>query len=160
MILHLPVSVRGVLVSSLIVLGLGIYGIMNNSKTKAEYDKSTGTIEYLDETCKNYTKRDGCRYLKVDTYPYIFEISKYSSKPTTKNIDDLKPGDKIDIYYYETYDTKNCSVNKYTQYIDKDGQPYFVRNGIQKQIGYVIICLGFLLQVMAFGLWKIGKLKW
>lgn len=160
MILHLPVSVRGVLVSSLIVIGLGIYGTMNNSKTKAEYDMATGTIEYLDKTYKNHTGRDGYRYLKVDCYTYPFEIYKGGSKPTEKNIDDLKVGDRIDIYFYETSSTRSTGVNNFTQYIDKDRQPYFVRNGFQKQLGYVIICAGFLLQVMAFGLWKIGKLKW
>lgn len=162
MVLHLPANVRGIMFASLIVIGLGVLGVKNNSKSKAEYDKSTGTIEYLDKTFKQLpTRHKGdFRYLKVDTYPYTFEIYEPNSKPTDKKIDDLKTGDKIDIYYYETSYTTDEGINRYTQFIDKDGQSYFIRNGFQLQLGYIVICIGLLLNVIAFGLWKIGKLKW
>ncbi len=156
------ISVRGVIFTSIIVLGLGIFVIVNNSKEKSEYDKSTGTIEYLEKKFQNFPIRNkgDYRYLKVDTYPYLFEIYEPNSEPTDKRIDDLNVGDKIDVYYYETSDTKNSGLNRYIQFIDKEEQAYFVRNGFQKQLGFVIIGLCVLMNIMAFIFWKKGKLNW
>ena len=156
------ISVRGVMSASAIVLGLGIFVIVNNSKDKAEYDKSTGTIEYFDKEFQNLPTRHrgDFRYLKVDTYPYLFEIYEPNSEPTEKKIDDLKVGDKVDIYYYETSDTRSTGLNRFIQFIDKEGQPYFVRNEFQKQLGFVILGLCLLMNMMAFVLWKKGKLNW
>jgi len=162
MIIPIIISVRGVIFASIIVVGLGIFVTVNNSKDKTEYDKSTGTIEYYNKEFQNLpTRHKGdFRYLKIDTYPYLFEIYEPNSEPTANTIDDLVVGDEIDIYYYETSDTKNIGLNRFTQFIDKNGQPYFVRSGFQKQLGYVIIGLSILLNFMSFVFWKKGKLKW
>jgi hypothetical protein len=156
------ISVRGVFFTSIIVLGLGISVIVNNSKEKSEYDRSTGIIEYFDMEFQNLPIRDkgDFRYLKVDTYPYLFEIYEPNSELTDKKIDDLNVGDKIDVYYYETSDTKNSGLNRFIQFIDKEEQAYFIRNGFQKQLGIVIIGLCVLMNIMAFVFWKIGKLNW
>jgi len=156
------ISVRGVIFTSIIVLGLGIFVIVNSSKDKSEYDKSTGTIEYFEKEFQNLPIRNkgDYRYLKVETYPYLFVIYEPNSEPTDKRIDDLKVGDKIDIYYYETSDTKNSGLNRFTQFIDKEEQPYFVRSGFQKQLGFVIIGLCVLMNIMALVFWKKGKLNW
>ena len=146
------ISVRGVISASAIVLGLGIFVIVNNSKGKAEYDKSTGTIKYFDKEFQNLPTRHrgDFRYLKIDTYPYLFEIYEPNSESTEKKIDDLKVGDKIDIYYYETSDTRSIGLNRFIQFIDKEEQPYFVRNEFQKQLGFVILGLCLLMNIMAF----------
>jgi len=156
------ISVRGVIFTSIIVFGLGIFVIINNSKEKSEYNKSTGTIEYFDKKFQNLPNRDkgNYRYLRVDTYTYLFEIYEPNSEPTENKIDDLSVGDKIDIYYYETSDTRNIGLNRFAQFIDKEGQPYFIRNGFQKQLGFVIIGLCVLMNIMAFAFWKKGKLNW
>lgn len=162
MVIPIIISVRGVIFASIIVLGLGIFVTVNNSKDKVEYDKATGIIEYYDKEFQNLpTRHKGdFRYLKIDSYPYIFEIYEPNSEPTEKKIDDLRVGDKIDIYYYETSNTRNIGLNRFTQFIDKNEQPYFVRSGFQKQLGFIIIGLAILLSIMAFVLWKNGKLKW
>ena len=162
MIIPIKISVRGVIFASIIVLGLGIFVTVNNSKDKLEYDKSSGTIEYYDKVFQSLpTRHKGdFRYLKIDSYPYLFEIYEPNSEPTENTIDDLKVGDEIDIYYYETSDTKNIGLNRFTQFIDKNGEPYFIRSGFQKQLGFVIIGLSILLNIMAFVFWKKGKLKW
>lgn len=162
MIIPIIISVRGVIFASIIVLGLGIFVTVNNSKDKTEYDKSTGIIEYYDKEFQNLpTRHKGdFRYLKIDSYPYLFEIYEPNSEPTEKTIDELTVGNEIDIYYYETSDTRNIGLNRFTLFIDKDGQPYFIRSGFQKQLGFVIIGLSVLLNIMAFVLWKKGKLKW
>lgn len=162
MIIPIIISVRGVIFASIIVLGLGIFVTVNNSKDKTEYDKSAGTIEYLDKEFQNLpTRHKGdFRYLKIDSYPYLFEIYEPNSEPTQQTIDDLTAGDEIEIYYYETSDTRNIGLNRFTQFIDKNGHPYFVRSGFQKQLGFVVIGLSVLLNIMAFVFWKKGKLKW
>lgn len=162
MVIPIIISVRGVIFASIIVLGLGIFVTINNSKDKLEYDKATGIIEYYDKEFQNLpTRHKGdFRYLKIDSYPYLFEIYEPNSEPTENTIDDLKVGDEIDIYYYETSDTRNIGLNRFTQFIDKNEQPYFVRSGFQKQLGFVVIGLSILFNIMAFVFWKKGKLKW
>lgn len=136
--------------------------IVNNTKDKTEYNKSTGTIEYYNIEFQNLpTRHKGdFRYLKIDTCPYLFEIYEPNSEPTVNTIDDLVVGDEIEIYYYETSDTRNIGLNRFAQFIDKYGQPYFVRSGFQKQLGFVVIGLSIFLNFMAFVFWKKGKLKW
>ena len=162
MIIPIYTSVRGVILASIIVLGLGIFVIIYNSKEKNEYDKSTGTIEYFDKEFQNLPNRNkgDFRYLKIDSYPYLFEIYEPNSEPTEKKIDDLIVGDKIDIYYYETSNTINEGLNRFTQFIDKEEQPHFIRSGFQKQLGYIIIALSVLINLLAFVLWKKRKLNW
>lgn len=162
MVIPIITSVRGVIFASLMVLGLAIFVTINNSKEKLEYDKATGIIEYYDKEFQNLpTRHKGdYRYLKINSYPYLFEIYKPNSLPTEKTIDDLTLGQEIDIYYYETSDTRNIGLNRFTQFIDKNHKPYFIRSGFQKQLGYLIIGISLLLNVMAFVFWKKGKLKW
>lgn len=162
MIIPIITSVRGVIFASIIVIGIGIFVTINNSKKKEEYDKSSGTIEYYDKEFQNLPNRHqgDFRYLKIDTYPYLFEIYEPNSEPIENKIDDLKVGDTIDVYYYETFDTRNIGLNRFIQFVDKNGQPYFVRNGFQKQLGFAIIGLSILLNIIAFVFWKKGKLKW
>jgi len=162
MIIPIHISVRGVFFASIICLGLGIFVIINNSKEKSEYDRATGIIEYFDKEFQNLpTRHKGdFRYLKVDTYPYLFEIYAPNSEPTEKKVNELKVGDKIDIYYYETANTISEGLNRYTQFIDKDKQPYFIRSGFQVQLGYVLIGLWAIINLMAFVFWKKRKLNW
>lgn len=162
MIIPIFISVRGVIFASIICIVLGIFVIVNNSKEKSKYEKTTGTIEYFAKEFQNLPIHDkgDFRYLKVDTYPILFEIYEPNSEPTKKKIDDLKVGDKIDIYYYETSNTESERLNRFTQFIDKDGQPYFIRNGFQVKLGYVMIVLCMLMNLIAFLFWKKRKLKW
>jgi hypothetical protein len=162
MILPFNINFRGVLLVSFVILGIGIFVIINNSKEKFEYTKSTGIIEYLDKEFQNLPTRNKAdyRYLKINSYPYIFEIYKPNSVPTDKTIDDLQVGDYIDIYYYETADTRNGGINRYTQFIDSNEQSYFIRSSFQEQLGFILIGLSVLMILFAFVLWKKEKLDW
>jgi hypothetical protein len=156
------ISVRGVIFATAMVAILGILVIHNSSKKKNEYKKSIGKIEYLEKQFQDLPNRDfgKYRYLKIDSYPYLFEIYEPNSEKTKLTIDDLKKGNLIDIYYYETSDTRISGLNRFAQFIDREGQPYFIRNGFQKQLGYVILVLVLLTNIMAFIFWKKGKLIW
>ncbi len=162
MFIPIIISVRGSILASLIVIGIGIFVVLNNSKEKSEYVKSTGIIQYLDNEFQSLPMRNkgDYKYLKIDSYSYFFEIFEPNSKPSDKTIDDLKVGDNIDIYYYETADTKVSGLNRYVQFIDSNGNSYFIRNGFQRQLGFLLIGLSFPINIMAFLFWKKGKLNW
>src|SRR5688500_11911739 len=118
-------NVRGILAVSVILIGLTIPHILNNTKAKHEYEKRTGRIEYLELRHANRSERDrDRRYLKIESYPYEFEV--YIADNNNILVDNLNAGDRIDVYFYETSDTKEEKVNKFIQFIDKDGNPYFV----------------------------------
>lgn len=162
MTIPIIISVRGIFLTSILIAGLAIFVILNNSKEKSEYNKVVGTIEYYGKEFQNLPVRNkgDFRYLKIDQYPYIFEIYEPNSLPTKNNIDDLKLGDNIDIYYYETSNTIQEQINRFTQFIDKDQQPYFIRSKFQEKLGYIIIALCLLLNIISYFFWKNGKLKW
>ena len=156
------ISVRGVFFVSVLLIVLSVFVMINNSKDKPEYEKTTGRIDFFAKEFQHFPvqHKGDFRYLKLNTYPYVFEIYEPNSKPTEKKIDDLKVGDEIDVYYYETSNTRNEGINRFTQFIDKDEQPYFIRNGFQKQLAFVCIGLVVFMNVMTWAFWKKGKLNW
>lgn len=147
---------------SLLVFSVAIFVITNNSRPKSEYNKSIGSIEYFDREFEDLPTRNKgeYRYLKVTTYPYLFEIYEPNSKPTEKKIDDLKVGDCVEIYYYEIPQTKTEGINRFVQFIDMQGHPHFIRNSFQKQLGFVLIGLCILMNLFGYVLLNKGKIKW
>ena len=162
MILPFNINFRGVTFVSIIGLGIGIFVIVNNTKEKLDYNKSSGTIEYLEKEFQNLPTRNkgDYRYLKLDSYPYLFEIYEPNSEQTEKTLDDLNAGDYIEIYYYETADTRNSGLNRYAQFVDFNGQSYFIRSGFQEKLGYFLIGLFLLMIFLGFVLLKKEKLEW
>lgn len=162
MILPFNINFRGIAFVSIIGIGIGIFVIMNNTKEKLDYNKSSGAIEYIEKEFQNLPTRykGDYRYLKINSYPRLFEIYLPNSELTEKTLDDLKTGDYIEIYHYETADTRNSGINRYTQFIDFNGQPYFIRSGFQEQLGYFLIGLFMLMIFTGFLLWRKEKLEW
>ena len=122
MVIPIHINVRGVMFAALIISILSVFTIRNNSKEKHEYHKIFGTVEYFDKEFQHFpTRHKGdFRYLIIDNYPYPFEIYEPNSEPTNRTIDDLKIGDNIEIYYYETDNTHEIGINRFTQFIDKN----------------------------------------
>ena len=94
------------------------------------------------------TNPDKHRYLKIDTYPYIFEIfigkDVGDFKPKYEQIDNLKIGDKIHIYYDELIDTRLEKINRLAQFIDKDGVSFFERGTSDVTMGIFAIFLAII----------------
>ncbi len=156
------ISFRGALFASILVALLGIFVIVSSSKEKEDYTKTVGRIEYLKEEFRDLPARHvgDFRYLKVENYPYHFEIYEPNSKPAPSNIDDLKVGDTISIYYYETSDTRNVRLNRFAQFIDHKDKAHYIRNSFQKNLGFILLILSALVIILAFIFWKVGKLNW
>lgn len=72
------------LITSLVAVTVGGFIVLTNSKEKSAYTKSTGSIQYLAKEYEHYPSRNqgDYRYLKIDTYPYVFEIYEPNSLPT------------------------------------------------------------------------------
>lgn len=149
------------IIAAIITIAAGLYIVITNTKEKSDYTKSEGTIEYLalEYDRHPHNNHGKYRYLKIDTYPYVFEIYEPNSIQTEHTIDDLKVGDKIDIYYYEITDTREIGLNRFTQFIDSNGLPYFIRNGFMKNAGYVVSVLGVGLAILGLILKKKGIIK-
>ncbi len=162
MVIPIHTSVRGVIFVSIILAVLAISIVVNNSRSKKSYSQSTGALVYFEKVYNDLPSmhKGDFRYLKIDGYPYIFEIYEPNSERTAKTIDDLKVGDNVDIYYYETDNTRGTGINRFARFIDRNRHPYFIENGFQKQLGYVFLGLCILMDLMAVVFWKMGKLSW
>ena len=123
-------SFIGILISSSIMLVLIFLFLENNTKPKQDYNKVTGRIEYLENEYLQWpTRHKGdYRYLIVQNYPNPFEIYLPNSEPIGKSIDDLAIGDTVEVYCYENEYFKEDSLNRFVQFIDKNYEPYFIRN--------------------------------
>lgn len=141
---------------------LGYRIVDSNSKNKQEYIKTTGQIEFLEQEYQDKPNRDKgkYRYLKVGSYPYVFEIYEPNHEPTPKSIDNLQVGDTVDIYFYETSNTIQEGINRFAQFIDHSGEPYFIRSGFQQQLGYSVIGIGVFVNLLTLFFWKRGQLRW
>lgn len=162
MIILTHLSVRGIFITSILLIGLTIPFIIANSKTKNEYNYKTGKIEYLADNYKSYPKRHkgDFRYLIINSYQYPFEIYLPNAVKSQNNLDNLSIGDNIKIYYYENKSTHESRINKFAQFVDKENIPFFIRGAFQKDLGYFIIGLIMVLNLISFILWKKNKLKW
>lgn len=142
----------------------GIYLTIRGSKEKVDFPVTKGKIDYLDSTFANYTPRD-TRYIHVESSPIVFQlfIGKETGdfSPKFEQLDKLKLGDEISIYYADKSALqKNSDVfNKTVQFIDKNNDAYFIRGNKDKYGGYFFIIFGILMTLFVFILKHFGKIK-
>lgn len=133
-----------------------------NAKPKSEYSVIHSRINYLDQRYRDLPNRHfgKYRYLKVDAYPYPFElfIGKETGdfKPKFENIDALAVGDTVSIYGYQTPETEKEGINQHVQFIEKDGVLFFERGNAYNIIGISLIFISIGLSVFCFIQWKRG----
>jgi len=161
----IPINFRGIIVVSVVITVITIVYIQSNSKEKSEYEKNTGQITYLDKQLGNLPVRNfgKHRYLKIDSYEYPFEIfvgnESGDFKPKFEQIDKLKLGDTVTIYYYQTNDIIKDGINRFVQFMDKENISYFERGNSQKTLGVVVISICALLLIGGAVLWKKKKIE-
>ncbi|MEM7514780.1 MAG: hypothetical protein AAF388_27890 [Bacteroidota bacterium] len=159
----IPINVRGILflfTPFMLYLSYGI--ISKNSMAKEEYQMHTGIIQFLDTEYLNFPARNHgeYRYLELEGYPYVFEIYEPNSEPTPQTIDNLKLGDEISIFFYETDDTRESGMNRFAQFVDHKGKSYFIRNAFKKHLGYALIGIAIFADILCLYFWKKGKFPW
>lgn len=126
----------------------------------------SGSINYIGNTFNDLPNRDlgKYRYIRIDQYPYIIELfvgkDAGDFKPRYENIDQLKVGDAIKVYGYETSATAKEGVNRTIQFIEKDNVLFYEHGSASKMVGFSIMIIAILLTVFGFIMWKKGKIKY
>lgn len=159
MVVHLPITFRVVVLSS-IVLSIAFGALMwRDTKEKNDYYHLTGKVTYLEKKLGNLPVRDiGLyRYLKIDSYKYPFEI--YTDDQSAR-MDSLKKGDIIIVYFYQTDDTVTTGINRFAQFVEKDGKIYFKNGNLIVFVCFTIIVGLILLSIWAYFLYKSGKIPY
>jgi hypothetical protein len=153
----LPFNFRVISIVLAILIAFMFYIIFLNTKEKKDYQKLSGKIIYLDKQFEEYPNRDfgKYRYLKIDTYPYIFEI--YSDEQSSR-IDSLKIGNQINVFYYETNNTHSEQINRFLQYLEKDNTILFKRGDSNKIAAFVVLVLSIVLIIGSYFFYKKGKI--
>ena len=163
--ISIPLNLRTIIAVAVTLTAVMIAYVQLNSKEKIEYDKITGQIIYLEQQLGQWPTRDlgKYRYLKVAGYEYPFEIfigdESGDFKPKFEKIDQLKLGDTVTVFYYQTENTMNEQLNRFIQFIDKNDSSYFERGDSSKTLAAVVICICMLMTIGGFILWKMKKIS-
>ena len=149
----------------IIIIGFGIYLSIRSEKEKTEFNNVTGKIDYFDKTFQKMNKRDH-RFIHITEYPLIFNlfIGKQTAdfSPKFEKLDQLKIGDEITVYYADKtplQKNQHQSLNKTVQYIDKNGEAYFIKGNKDNYGSYFFIGLGVLTLIILLIAKKQGKIK-
>lgn len=151
----------------LLIVGFGIYLAIRGSKEKTEFNSITGEIDYFDKTFqeRNYRNKGNHRFIHIVDFPLVFDIfvGKESGdfSPKFEQLDNLNLGDAIAVYYDDkTPLQKNVDLrfNKTVQFIDKNGEAYYIRGNKDKYGGYLFIGIGIMLAISLVVLKKFGKI--
>lgn len=156
------------IIACLLIIGFGIYLSIRGTKEKTEFNSLTRQIDYFDKTFQeiNYRNKGDHRFIHIIDFPLVFDVfvGQASSDfgPKFEQLDKLKLGNEITVFYdNKTPLQKNRDLrfNKTVQFIDKDGEAYFIRGNKDKYGGYLAIGVGILLTITLLILKKIGKIK-
>lgn len=139
--------------STLSLIGIILFGVFlffRNAKPKEEFEKIHGRISYLSDHIELFPDKDRQknRFIQVENNEIIFEIfigkETGDFSPQFEKIDSLKVGSLIDIYYDTDAKGDDYNINYLTQFIDKEGKPYFIRGDKDKYGSYFFIAIGII----------------
>ncbi len=156
------------LLACVVIVGFGVYLSIRGSKEKTEFESVTGQIDYFDKTFGeiNYGNKGDHRFIHIVDFPLVFEIFVGNAPgdfgPKFEQLDQLAVGDEITVYYAEKTPlqrNQDLRLNKTVQFIDKDGEAYFIRGNKDKYGGYFFIGIGVLLAIALLILKRIGKIQ-
>lgn len=129
------------------------YLITRSDKPREDFLYQKGTISYLSQVHPLQPQsepRPKKVYLVLNEHGRIFELftgeDKGDFSPRVNRLQELKVGDEVEIYFEETAKTQSQSVNRLLQYLDKNGDLYYLRSKADKYIGYfILVCSALLL---------------
>lgn len=163
MFIPYPHNLRGVVGVLVGVILCMIWIMYVNLKSKSAYASLTSPVISLKRGTEHYRFRDNkeFRYLKIQGYKYPFEI--YISNDKNKavantGVDAIETGDTITIYFYETDNTREAGINRFVQFIDKDGKMIFKRSGIVQTVGMFTIGLCVITIIVTIELYRRKKI--
>lgn len=158
-------SFTEIFVAACVILVLASLTLVRGLKEKQDFKSSKGSITYIDSTYKHYPYRHHgkFRYIIVDSYPYAFEI--FIGKdwdefgPKYEQIDSLRVGDIITVYYDEVKETKEDRLNRLVQFIDKENTPIFVKGSTDIGMGIFLLIISIGIGAVSYYFYKRGGLE-
>ncbi|MBC9911686.1 hypothetical protein [Chitinophaga varians] len=144
---------------------LGFFSYFRAGLNKADLQKITGNINYLEKTFNNYppARNSGkCRYIRVDNYLDVFEIfigkDKGDFAPVLEKIDSLRIGDEITVYVDNLISPQEDIINSNVRFIDRGNEPVFIRGNSLKNVAIFLVGLSALSLIGLVVLKKKGKI--
>lgn len=125
------------------VLILAGYLYTRGEKDRSGFNKVTGKVVYYENSYEGLDKDSTkFRYIILDSYPRIFELFTGKDwgdfKPVLEQLDKLKTGDNITIYYDDNQYTENDQVNRLASFVDRGNEVLFVKGGWDKVLAKVL----------------------
>lgn len=146
------------------VLVSSIFLMIRGTKDKTGFEHVTGHLISINSAFQELTHGNNqkFRYLILDNYAKAFEIFVGKDwgdfKPKYERIDELNKGDLIDVYFDPSIHEDDSRISKLVQFIDKSGQPYFIRGDSDKTMGAVGLVFSVLFAALLFYLKQLGKI--
>ncbi|MEM6802739.1 MAG: hypothetical protein AAF696_15125 [Bacteroidota bacterium] len=155
-----PASYSNLLWAVVVFFFMAIYLVKRGDKPREDFIQLSGRISYLSQVSPlrpESEPREKEYFLVLSGHERVFEMfvgqGKWDFSPRVNRLDELAVGDTIDIYYEDNSKTRFSNVNRLLQYLDKDGQLYYLRSKADKYIGYFILAIGGLLLLIYLYLW-------
>jgi hypothetical protein len=154
-----PVFSKGI-ISLIGVIILSVFLYLRADKEKTAFDKVTGHVIYFANSYENFPLRDKnkYRYLAIDDYPKVFEIfvgkEAGDFKPKFEQIDRLKKGDEITVYF----DDQEDPINRLAYFIDRGSESIFIKGSWEKGLAYFLVGLSIGILILLVVLKRRGKI--
>ncbi|RDC62364.1 hypothetical protein [Adhaeribacter pallidiroseus] len=138
---------------TILILAAGLYFLFWSKKELAKFKQVTGIISFLAKTHPDAVGMPDAknRYVQLSNFDKPFELYLGGDTgdflPEFQAYDQLKMGDTITVYYNETPPFVNASAKiiVFTQQINKNGQPYYLRGDMNLYFANFFIMVGVLL---------------
>lgn len=144
---------------------LSLFLFSRATKNKADFTATSGVIEYLENNISLYPNKNATtfRYLKVEGYAKPFELfvgrDAGDFKPEYEQVDQLKPGDTITVYYDENLYTQKDPVNRLAYFIDRNSETIFVKGSWEKYLAYFLAAVSLFAFLWILQLKQRGKIS-
>ncbi|WP_298737362.1 hypothetical protein [uncultured Chitinophaga sp.] len=148
------------LLSMIGVILLAGFLYLRADKEKTAFHKLSGELVYFERSYQNFPNRDKdkYRYLALNNSPSVFEIfvgkDAGDFKPAFEQIDQLKKGDEITIYFDEQPD----HINRLAYFIDRGNEPIFIKGAWEKKAAYFLAGLSIAIIILLIVLKQLGKI--
>ena len=143
---------------------LSLVYVQKGDKERSAFRNISGKIISKDNSNERYSGKDTSkfRYILIDNFPKPFEIfigkSTGDFKPSFEQVDLLKVGDSLTVFFDETTKSKNAPVNRLAYFIDRGSEVIFIKGNSIKSLIYGLIIFCALFMIVLVILKKKGKI--
>jgi hypothetical protein len=147
----IPIFRKSVTALSICIFMCFFYA-QKGDKERNAFQNISGIVNSIENINEHYSGKDisKFRYIEINNYPQSFQIfigkSTGDFRPEFENIDNVKVGDSLTIYFEESSKTRNAAVNNLAYFIDRKSETIFIKgNSIKIMIyGLAIFCTLFI----------------